>query len=151
MLIRVGYELTYEFEQATPMILNLNVHYTRSQDLVRPDTMVMNPAVPLSMYRDGFGNWCTRVVAPSGTFCVRAEGVISDSGLAEPACPRAVEHTVQSLPDETLVYLLPSRYCETDHLSEIACQAGTPVFLPASSARCAELRPGKPDQGCLRR
>jgi transglutaminase-like putative cysteine protease len=120
MLIRVGYELNYQFEQATPMILNLNVHYTRSQDLVRPDTMVMNPAVPLSMYRDGFGNWCTRVVAPPGRFCITADGLIGDSGLAEPANPHAFEHTVESLPDETLVYLLPSRYCETELVAPTA-------------------------------
>src|SRR6202051_2195466 len=68
MLIRLGYELIYQFEQATPMILNLNVHYSRSQDLVRADTIVMDPAVPLSVYRDGFRNWCTRAVAPAGRF-----------------------------------------------------------------------------------
>jgi hypothetical protein len=60
MLIRLGYELIYDCPQATPMILNLNVHYSRSQDLVRADSMSTFPAVPFSMYRDGFGNWCTR-------------------------------------------------------------------------------------------
>ena len=68
MLIRVGYELGYGFAQATPMILNLNVHYCRAADLVRADKIVTEPAVPTFMYRDGFGNWCTRVVAPSGSF-----------------------------------------------------------------------------------
>jgi transglutaminase-like putative cysteine protease len=120
MLIRLGYELVYEFAQATPMILNLNVHYSRSQDLVRADTIVTDPAVPVSMYRDGFGNWCTRVVAPPGTFRISADGLIADSGVAEPAFPQAFEHCVESLPDETLVYLLPSRYCETELLSPSA-------------------------------
>src|SRR5882757_7393824 len=105
MLIRLGYELVYEVSQATPMILNLNVHYSRSQDLVRADTIVTDPAVPLSMYRDGFGNWCTRVVAPTGTFRITADGMITDSGLPEPVFRHAFEHTVDSLPDETLVYL----------------------------------------------
>jgi len=120
MLIRLGYELLYEFAQATPIILNLNVHYSRSQDLVRADTILTDPAVPLSMYRDGFGNWCTRVVAPPGPFRITADGLITDSGLAEPACPHAFEHTVDCLPDETLVYLLPSRYCETELLAPSA-------------------------------
>jgi transglutaminase-like putative cysteine protease len=120
MLVRLGYELIYEFAQATPMILNLNVHYSRSQDLVRADTIVTDPAVPLSMYRDGFGNWCTRVVAPTGTFRITADGMITDSGLPEPAFRNAFEHSVESLPDETLVYLLPSRYCETELLSAAA-------------------------------
>ena len=120
MLIRVGYELAYEFAQATPMILNLNVHYSRASDLVRADTLVTDPAAPLFMYRDGFGNWCTRLVAPPGSFKLTADGLIRDSGMTEPACPFASETAVESLPDEVLVFLLPSRYCETEHLSAIA-------------------------------
>jgi transglutaminase-like putative cysteine protease len=120
MLIRLGYELVYDFPQATPMILNLNVHYSRSQDLVRPDTIVTDPGVPLSMYRDGFGNWCTRAVAPPGQFRITADAIVNDGGAHEPAFPLAFEHTVESLPDETLVYLLPSRYCETELLAPTA-------------------------------
>ena len=60
MHIRVGYELSYEFLQPTPIIANLNVHYSRAADVVRPDLMRTTPSVPLSFYRDGFGNWCTR-------------------------------------------------------------------------------------------
>ena len=120
MLIRLGYELVYDFPQPTPMILNLNVHYSRSQDLVRADSISTDPAVPLSMYRDGFGNWCTRLVAPPGSFRVTTDALINDTGLAESAFPYAFEHTVESLPDETLVFLLPSRYCETELLSATA-------------------------------
>jgi transglutaminase-like putative cysteine protease len=120
MLIRLGYELSYEFAQATPMILNLNVHYSRTSDLVQPDTIITSPAVPLSMYRDGFGNWCTRAMSPPGSFKITADALIRDSGMPEPAFPHASEHTVESLPDETLVFLLPSRYCETEHLAAAA-------------------------------
>jgi transglutaminase-like putative cysteine protease len=120
MLIRLGYEVAYQLAQATPMILNLNVHYSRSSDLVRTDAMVTEPGVPLSMYRDQFGNWCTRVVGPAGLFRITADALIRDSGLVEPSFPHAFEHTVESLPDETLVFLLPSRYCETEHLAAAA-------------------------------
>jgi transglutaminase-like putative cysteine protease len=120
MLIRLGYELAYEFPQPTPMILNLNVHYSRTQDLLQPDTILTEPAVPVAMYRDGFGNWCTRTIAPAGQFRISADAVIRDSGIAEPTFPYAFEHTVESLPDETLVFLLPSRYCETEHLAATA-------------------------------
>jgi len=122
MLIRVGYELAYECAQATPMILNLNVHYSRASDLVRADNLVTAPAVPLYMYRDGFGNWCTRVVSPPGSFRLMADALIRDSGLAEPIFPYAFEHAVESLPEEALVFLLPSRYCETEHLAAVAWQ-----------------------------
>jgi transglutaminase-like putative cysteine protease len=120
MLIRLGYELGYEFSQATPMMLNLSVHYSRASDLVRPDVMITTPAVPLSMHRDVFGNWCTRAVAPPGRFTVTSDALIRDSGVAEASFPYAFEHTVESLPDETLVFLLPSRYCETERLSATA-------------------------------
>jgi transglutaminase-like putative cysteine protease len=118
--IRFGYELLYRCPQPTPMILTLNVHYTRTSDLVQPDQMRTDPWVPLSMYRDGFGNWCTRIVAPAGTIRISTDAVIRDSGETEPVAWGAKEHAVQSLPEETLVYLLGSRYCDTDNLSAIA-------------------------------
>ncbi len=120
MLIRLGYELAYDFARATPVILNLNVHYSRTADLLRADSMLTDPKVPLSMYRDGFGNWCTRAVAPPGLFRISTDALIRDSGLAEPTFPAAQEHPVESLPHEALVFLLPSRYCETELLAPTA-------------------------------
>jgi hypothetical protein len=80
MQISVGYELKYELPQVTPMILTLHVHHSRASDLVRPDHMKTTPAVLTPAYRDGFGNWCTRLVAPQGDFCVTGEGLIHDTG-----------------------------------------------------------------------
>src|SRR5881394_781521 len=120
MQIRVGYELTYSFPQPTPMIVTLHVHYTRASDVVRPDHMIVSPSLPMTAYRDGFGNWCTRLVAPAGRVRISAEGVVNDSGQPEQVSPLAQQHPVQALPEETLVFLLGSRYCETDRLSEMA-------------------------------
>ena len=120
MQIRLGYELIYRCPQPTPMILNLNIHYTRAADLVRADNMLTDPWVPLTLYRDGFGNWCTRLVAPAGRMRITADAVINDRGLTEPVMPNAQQHSVESLPEETLVYLLGSRYCDTENLSAVA-------------------------------
>lgn len=120
MQIRVGYELHYECPQPTPMILTLHVHYTRVSDMVLPDHIVTNPSVPITAYRDGFGNWCSRIVAPKGEIRISTTAVINDSGLPDPVVPAAPQHPVQELPEETLVYLLGSRYCETDLLSQFA-------------------------------
>jgi transglutaminase-like putative cysteine protease len=119
--IRIGYALGYEFAQATPMIATLNVHYSRVSDLIGPDTMVLTPSVPCTAYRDSFGNWCTRLLAPAGTFLLSADTVVRDSGLPDPM-PDGDEqqHPVEQLPDETLIFLLPSRYCESDRLAEVA-------------------------------
>ncbi len=120
MRIRFGFELVYACPKPTPMILNLNVHYSRASDLSRPDHIRVQPSVPLVGYRDGFGNWCSRLVAPAGEIRICADATIEDSGLPDPVAPLAVQHPVEALPADTLVYLLGSRYCETDRLSETA-------------------------------
>ncbi|MCE5975223.1 transglutaminase family protein [Sinirhodobacter sp. WL0062] len=102
------------------MIALLNVHFSRAGDLEAPDHVRTWPPVPLCAYRDGFGNWCTRFVAPQGDFSIGAEGVIRDSGLPEAQPPEGGQSSIELLPDETLTYLLGSRYCETDVLSDAA-------------------------------
>jgi transglutaminase-like putative cysteine protease len=120
MLIRLGYELKYRCPQPMPMILNLHIHYTRAADLVRPDNLLTDPWVPLTLYRDGFGNWCTRLVAPAGAIRITADALIKDRGLADVVDPSARQLNVDQLPEETLVYLLGSRYCDTENLSAVA-------------------------------
>jgi len=138
MQIRVGCELTYDCPKPTPMILTLNVHYSRVSDLAIPDHLVLNPPVPITAYRDGFGNWCTRLVAPAGEIRIRTDGLVNDSGLPEPVDPNAWQHAVEDLPAETLVYLLGSRYCETDRMVEMAWDlfAGTPPGYRRVQAIC---------------
>ena len=74
MQIRVGYEFIYNFPQPTPMILTVSIHYSRASDIVTPDHLTTDPSVPVTAYRDGFGNWCSRIVAPAGRFRIRATG-----------------------------------------------------------------------------
>ncbi len=120
--IALGYEFIYQFPQPTPLLLMVNVHYTRASDLVVPDIMTVDPPVPRTAYRDGFGNWCTRLVAPAGRVRIAGAGTIYDAGQPDPAAHEALQHEVQDLPDEAIVYLLGSRYCETDELTAIAWQ-----------------------------
>ncbi len=120
MQIRVGYELCYTLPQPTPMVLMLNVHYSRSSDLVRPDHMLTSPAVRISAYRDGFGNWCSRMVAPKGQLRIFSDAIINDNGAADPVNPGALQFPVEALPEDTLVFLLGSRYCETDRFLDAA-------------------------------
>ncbi|KYF55988.1 transglutaminase [Sorangium cellulosum] len=120
MQIRVGYELLYEFPQPTPVILTLSIHYSRVSDLVRPDHMLTSPPIPVRSYRDSFGNWCSRAVAPAGQLRLFADTVVNDTGAPDRVVPSAEQHDVDALPEETLVFLLGSRYCETDRLSEAA-------------------------------
>jgi transglutaminase-like putative cysteine protease len=120
MQIQLGYELVYDCPQPTPMLLVLNVHHSRVADLVVPDRLVTDPPTPIRGYRDGFGNWCNRIVAPAGRIRLSASGVINDAGKPDTVVSDAQQHPVPELPDDTLIFLLGSRYCETDRLSEIA-------------------------------
>jgi transglutaminase-like putative cysteine protease len=120
MRVRVGYELVYDCPKPTPMILTLHVNDTRAADIVVPDVLVTHPPVPITAYRDGFGNRCCRIVAPTGEIRLSADAVVNDTGAPDPVVPTAQQHPVQDLPADTLVFLLGSRYCETDVLSQLA-------------------------------
>ncbi len=120
MRIKVGYELVYDCPQPTPMLLMLNIHYTRASDIVVPDHLVTDPPLPITAYRDGFGNWCSRIVAPEGVTRISTSAVVRDSGKPDPVVPSARQHSLEELPEEALVFLLASRYCETELLSDIA-------------------------------
>lgn len=138
MRIRVGCELSYDVPKPTPMIILLNVHYSYVPRLEHPDHLITSPPVPIQSYRDGFGNWCCRLVAPAGRFVLRTDGVIHDDGKPDPADPGAIQHAVEDLPAETLGFLLGSRYCETDLLSAEAWRlfAGTPAGWARVQAIC---------------
>ena len=139
MQIRVGYELLYDFPQATPVILVLSIHFSRVSDIVRPDHMMISPSVPIRAYRDVFGNWCNMILAQPGRTRIFGEGVVNDSGLPETVVTDAPQHPVQVLPDEAMQFLLGSRYCDTERLLEMAWSrfAATPTGWGRVQAICA--------------
>jgi transglutaminase-like putative cysteine protease len=118
--IRLGYELIYEFPQPTPLNLMLRIHPTRERDIVIPDVITTEPNVPLTEHRDSFGNRCTRLLAPAGQIRIAGHAIVRDGGGADEVAPWASQVPVQDLPDDALQFLSGSRYCETDHLSQIA-------------------------------
>jgi transglutaminase-like putative cysteine protease len=138
MQIGVGYELVYDCPQPTPMLLMLNVHYTRISDMVVPDYLVTSPSIPIRAYRDGFGNWCNRIVAPAGKTKLYARGIVKDTGEPDVIASETQQHAVEDLPDEALEFLLGSRYCETDRLADIAWSlfGNTPLGWARVQAIC---------------
>jgi transglutaminase-like putative cysteine protease len=120
MLIRAGYEIRYESEVATPMLAMLSIHPSRNRDLVTPHRITASPAVPMYDYLDSFGNVCSRVTVPQGGLTLRCDFTLEDEGMPDPISREAVQHPVEELPDEVLTFLLGSRYCETDRLTETA-------------------------------
>ena len=120
MRIQCGYEITYECPAPTPMLLMLNVRPERISDLETPDVIRSNPSIILRQYRDQFGNLCSRILAPAGRFTLHADFVIRDSGLPDEVFPDAPQALVDELPDDVIVFLLGSRYCETEELNTLA-------------------------------
>ncbi len=120
MLMRIGYDITVSCQQDTPMISMLSVRDERRDDIYTQGAVITTPTVPTRLYRDSFGNLCRRFVAPRGIFSIRSESTIRDDGFSDPSSPWLMETPVADLPDEAILYLLPSRYCDTDRLSQIA-------------------------------
>ena len=118
--IRAGYELSYDCLQPTLMILTLNVHPSRRHDLLTPDNIHLSPAVPITQYHDGFENTCHVIRAPQGKITISTDFLIQDTGRPDAVVSDAKQHSLEVLPVDTLVYLLGSRYCETDLLSDFA-------------------------------
>jgi transglutaminase-like putative cysteine protease len=120
MRIRAGFEIVYDCPAPTPMLLLLNVHPSREPDLETPDILRAEPAEPFLRYQDLFGNTCARILAPAGRLALSADFVIRDSGEPDPVLPDAGLAPVHELPNDVLLYLLSSRYCETDSMTQLA-------------------------------
>ncbi|AOR76402.1 transglutaminase-like domain-containing protein [Novosphingobium resinovorum] len=120
MLIPAGYQFAFEACAPTPLVLMLSVRPERSGDLAAPHRITNDRCVPSHDYRDAFGNICTRMTLPEGISTISCDFTIADTGRPDLQSPQAIQHDVKDLPNEVLIYLLGSRYCETDMLGNIA-------------------------------
>jgi transglutaminase-like putative cysteine protease len=131
MLIRVGHEISLTFLQPTATVLMLYLHPSRTATVRQPERLQIEPWTPVSEYIDLYGNHCGRILAPSGRVVFRNNAIVEDSGEPDPQVWDAPQHKVENLPDDVLLFLLASRYCEVDsELREIA------------SARFSQTPPG---------
>jgi transglutaminase-like putative cysteine protease len=115
--IQAGFEIAFQCTAPTPMLLMLNVRPEREADLAAPEQLRFDPYTPFQTYIDGFGNRCTRLVAPAGVLTLSNRFVIRDNGIQESLPWNAPQAPVNELPPELLFYLLGSRYCDTDRLA----------------------------------
>ena len=120
MRIRAGYTIAYDCPQPVPMLLLLSLHPSRERDLLTPQVMQFDPPVDVQPYKDDFGNVCHRIVAPPGPLVISTLFDVTDDGMPDRVEPDAKQIPVDELPSGTLVYLLGSRYCDTDLLHETA-------------------------------
>lgn len=122
MLIRLGYDIQFDVPAPVTIVGMLHVHPSREADLREPDLLQVTPETPVVSYIDTFGNRCSRIAAPAGLVTLHGSTLIEDSGSPDPFEPQARQHPVEELPNETLIFLLNSRYCEVDRLSSAAVE-----------------------------
>jgi transglutaminase-like putative cysteine protease len=120
MLIRLGYDIHFDLPAPVSFVAMLNVYPSRTGDLREPDVLHLDPPLPTDTYIDGFGNICTRFNAPAGAVRLSNRTLIEDSGQPDEVDYTAIEHPIAELPSSVLEYLLNSRYCEVDRLSNVA-------------------------------
>jgi transglutaminase-like putative cysteine protease len=122
MLIRYGYELTFNCAEPALMVCLLDAHRDQAQNIRYETPFETTPAISTETYLDTFGNHVRRFIAPAGDLTIRRDAIIEDSGQPDPVKLDAEEIAVERLPNDTLVFTLGSRYCETDKLCDIAWQ-----------------------------
>ena len=121
MEIKVGFEIAYAAVQPTPMVIMLSIHPSRYSDIVGTETIVAEPDVPIGFYRDSFGNVCGRLRRAGRRRDLARQRAGARLRIARcRSMPAAQQIPIDQLPDELLLYLMPSRYCETDKLTDIA-------------------------------
>lgn len=120
MLVRVGHQFRITVEQPTPLICLVAPEAARHPDFVAPEEVTTTPEVEVHEYRDRFDNICRRMIAPAGEFILRGDVTLRDSEAWDEVDPDAQEVPVEELPDEALMFLMPSRYVESDVLSQQA-------------------------------
>lgn len=120
MLIQTGYDIRFEVDLPVPLMTLLSVHPSRHQDLRTTHRIVASPDVPMYDYIDAFGNVCTRLTIPEGGLDLACDIVVEDSGEPDIVAADAARLPIEALPDDVLIFLLASRYCETDRLLDTA-------------------------------
>jgi transglutaminase-like putative cysteine protease len=119
MRIRVGCEFVWETTAPVPMLMLVKPRADADHVAVYESTW-SDPQLSIHEYKDLFGNNCWRFVAPEGTSAVRYDAVVEIPETPDPVVPHAALHAVEDLPDDAIVFTLPSRYVESDKLLDVA-------------------------------
>ena len=119
MHIRVGCDFTYEVGYPTSTVLQVQPHGDGAHRLIH-EAWETAPALAFQDYRDIYDNICQRFVMPRGDLLLRYDALVEVPDTKDDVAPDAPQLPVEDLPDATLLYTLPSRYCLSDVLSDAA-------------------------------
>jgi transglutaminase-like putative cysteine protease len=115
MKLKIGCKLEYISKTNTPLITVLRLRKELSQ-FIESETFKMEPLLPMTEYIDLYGNYCQRMEVPKGKLVIDTLSIVVTNNQIE-SNPEANFTLIQDLPEQTLIYLLPSRFCESDKLN----------------------------------
>ena len=118
MRLKAGCNLLFDAIAPSPLVLMLQPRSGLGQRIVQEDYR-FKPNVPVAEYSDSYGNLCQRLITPQGSFQVDTTVMVDTADLIDIE-PGAAFVPVQDLPDYALQFLLPSRYCQSDLLGDLA-------------------------------
>ena len=120
MLIRYGYDIEFFCPQPVLVVTLLDAHPDHAQSVKTLGPFESQPRLDEQSFIDAYGNQVTRFLAPCGVTRISRDAVYRSDGAHQPVAPDAKEVPLDQVPPAYLMYLLGSRYCETDMMSAIA-------------------------------
>lgn len=114
MKLKINCQLDYQTYQNVPLIFLLKLRPGLNQTILSEE-FIVEPPVPVSEYTDLYGNYCQRLVSPMGLFSIKTSALVEAAPTVDVNFD-ANFVLIQDLPEDALLYLLPSRYCESDKL-----------------------------------
>lgn len=118
MWVSTRCEFSFDIEVSTPFILMLKVKRT-SRQRVASEEFQVSPNIPVVEYLDAYRNACQMLIAPPGPFSITCTARVKTRKHRQEN-PGAPFVEISDLPKAALIYLLPSRYCESDRFFPLA-------------------------------
>jgi transglutaminase-like putative cysteine protease len=115
MKLKIGCKLDYYTTQNIPLVLLIRPRSGEKQSIIYEE-FKFEPHVPMIQYTDVYGNYCQRLLSPKGDFSITSRSIVETEEFSE-VNYNASFTLIQNLPEDTLIYLLPSRYCESDKMN----------------------------------
>ena len=119
MLISVRATAAYNLPEETFLLLMVEPPLVGPAHRVVQEQLLTTPTPFHELGKDVYGNPQRRIIAPKGSFSFEFIATIETAPNA--ALPDdAIEHPLREIPAESLVFTLPSRYCQSDLLARMA-------------------------------
>jgi transglutaminase-like putative cysteine protease len=113
MHVRVGCAFTIESSAPTPTVCIIRPR-ERDWHVLLDERRIVSPDLSVHTYIDRFHNYVWRWTAPEGVMRIQYDAIAEVPAAPDPATADLPGTLANDLPDDVLVYTLPSRHCQSD-------------------------------------